>query len=352
MPTPKFESTSCAKGADYDHDGDIDLFVGVRLEPFSYGIPMNGYVLNNDGKGNFENVTDRLAPGLLKLGMITDALWADIDGDKDLDLIVVGEWMPISVFVNEHGKFVNRTKENGLFNSNGWWNTIEKADIDHDGDMDFIAGNHGLNSRFRASVEKPVTMYVGDFDKNGSIEQIICTYNGEKSYPMALRHDLVQQIPELKKKYLKYESYKDQTITDIFTEDQLKAATRLEAFNLSSSVAINDGKGNFTLRPLPVDAQLSPMYGIAVDDFDRDGNADIIMGGNLYRVKPEIGRYDASNGVFLKGDGSGGFTTIKPKDSGFFVDGEIRDIKKIKIGKSDFLLVARNNDTPLIFKVN
>jgi hypothetical protein len=195
-------------------------------------------------------------------------------------------------------------------------------------------------------------MYVGDFDKNGSLEQIICTYNGEKSYPMALRHDLIQQIPELKKKYLKYESYKDQTITDIFTEDQLKTATRLEAFNLSSSIAINDGKGNFTLKPLPVDAQLSPMYGIALDDFDRDGNADIIMGGNLYRVKPEIGRYDASYGVFLKGDGSGGFTTIKPKDSGFFVDGEIRDIKKINIGKSGFLLVARNNDTPVLFKIN
>ena len=304
LPTARFESTSCVKVADYDHDGDMDLFVGIRLEPFRYGVPMNGYLLNNDGKGNFKNVTDRIAPGLLNLGMITDALWADIDGDKDLDLIVVGEWMPISVFVNEHGKFVNRTKENGLFNSNGWWNTIEKADIDHDGDMDFIAGNHGLNSRFRASMEKPVTMYVGDFDRNGSIEQIVCTYNGEKSYPMVLRHDLVQQIPNLKKKYLKYESYKDQTITDIFTEEQLNDAIKLEAFNLSSCVAINDGKGKFTLKPLPVDAQLSPMYGVMVDDFDRDGNLDVMMGGNLYRVKPEVGRYDASYGVFLKGDGT------------------------------------------------
>jgi len=256
LPTAKFESTSCVKAADYDQDGDIDLFVGVRLEPFRYGVPMNGYLLNNDGKGNFENVTGRFAPGLMNLGMITDALWADIDGDKDLDLIVVGEWMPISVFVNEQGKFVNRTKENGLFNSNGWWNTIEKADVDHDGDMDFIAGNHGLNSRFRASVEKPVTMYVSDFDKNGSIEQIICTYSGEKSYPMVLRHDLIQQMPNLKKKYLKYESYKDQTITDIFTEEQLKDAIKLEAFDFSSSVAINDGTGKFTLKPLPVDAQL------------------------------------------------------------------------------------------------
>src|SRR5260221_6294319 len=352
LPTAKFESTSCVKAADYDHDGDMDLFVGIRLEPFRYGMPMNGYVLNNDGKGNFANVTSRIAPGLLNLGMITDALWADIDGDKDMDLIVVGEWMPISVFVNEAGGVVNRTSEKGLLHSNGWWDRIEKADIDHDGGIEFIARNHGLYSRFRASVEKPVTMYVSDFDKNGSIEQIICTYNGEKSYPMVLRHDLIQQIPNLKKKYLKYESYKDQIITDIFSEEELKDAIKLEVFNLSSCVAINDGKGKFTLKPLPVDAQLSPMYAVNVEDIDRDGNPDVMMGGNLYRAKPEVGRYDASYGVFLKGDGTGSFTSVKAKDSGFFVDGETRDIKKIKIGRSDFLLVARNNDAPFLFKIN
>jgi hypothetical protein len=259
--------------------------------------------------------------------------------------------MPITVWVNENGRFVNRTEEKGLSRSNGWWNTIEMADIDLDGDIDFVAGNHGLNSRFRASLEKPATMYVGDFDRNGSIEQIICTFNGEKSYPMVLRHDLIQQIPYLKKNYLKYESYKDQTMEDIFSEEQLKDAIKWEAFNFSSCAGINDGTGKFTLKPLPVDAQLSPMYGLMIHDFDGDGMPDVTMGGNLYRVKPEAGRYDATYGVFLKGDGKGSFVPIKPKDSGFFVDGETRDIKKIRIGKTDYVLVARNNDTPALFKI-
>ncbi|MBS1507111.1 MAG: VCBS repeat-containing protein [Bacteroidetes bacterium] len=352
FPTSKFESTSCVKTADYDKDGDLDLFVGVRLEPFKYGIPCNGYLLQNDGKGNFKEISDQLAPGLKNLGMIKDAEWVDVDADGDSDLIVVGEWMGITLFINEKGKLINRSKESGLEKTNGWWNTIAASDLDHDGDIDFVVGNHGLNSRFRASIEKPVTMYVSDFDKNGSIEQIVCTYNGEKSYPMALRHDLISQIPSLKKKFLKYESYKDATMEDIFSQQQLSEALKLEADVLTSSVLINDGKGKFALKELPVEAQFSPMFGIETGDFDGDGNEDILMGGNLYRVKPEVGRYDASYGVFLKGDGKGNFSNIKTKDSGFFVDGEVRDIKKIKIGKSDYVLVARNNDTPLIFKIN
>ena len=352
LPTQRFESTSCVKAADYDQDGDLDLFVGVRLEPFRYGAPMNGYILTNDGKGNFSNANEKVAPGLNNIGMTTDASWADVDGDNDLDLVVVGEYMPVSVFINDQGKLTNRTDEFGLKKSNGWWNTIVPVDIDKDGDIDFVVGNHGLNSRFRASEDKPVTMYVNDFDKNGSLEQIICTFNGEKSYPMVLRHDLISQIPSLKKKFLKYESYKDATITDIFTPEQLKSALKFEAFNLSSSILMNTGKGKFEIRQLPVEAQFSPMFGICTDDFDGDGNIDVLIGGNLYRVKPEVGRYDASYGVFLKGDGKGYFTYLPPKETGFFVDGEVRDIKKIIIDKQGYVLVARNNDTPLVFKIN
>jgi hypothetical protein len=352
LPAGIFESTSCVSAADFDGDGDQDLFVGVRLEPFRYGFPMNGYILSNDGKGYFSNVTESAAPGLNKVGMICDAVWSDVDGDKDPDLIIVGEWMPITVFINEKGKLINKTSDSGLLRTSGWWNTIKPVDIDHDGDIDFIAGNYGLNSRFRASKEKPVTMYVNDFDRNGSTEQIICAYNGDKCYPMALRHDLISQIPSLKKKFLKYESYKDATINDIFTPEQMKGALQLEANVFSSSLLINDGKGKFEMRDLPIEAQFSPMFGLCTGDFDGDGNEDVLMGGNFYKVKPEIGRYDASYGVFLKGDGKGNFVSIKPKESGFYVDGEVRDIKKIVIGKSSYILVARNDDTLLVFKIN
>ncbi|MEX2234468.1 MAG: VCBS repeat-containing protein, partial [Cyclobacteriaceae bacterium] len=190
-----FESTSTAKAADYDGDGDQDLFVGVRMRSFLYGLPMKGYVLNNDGKGNFSDVTNVIAPQLHEAGMITDAVWADIDVDGDQDLLVVGEYMPVKVFVNTDGKFSDQTGRAGFAKSNGWWNRIEAADLDQDGDIDFVLGNHGVNSKFKASFEKPVCMYVNDFDQNGAIEHLICTFNGEKSYSLILRHDLVSQIP-------------------------------------------------------------------------------------------------------------------------------------------------------------
>ena len=352
LPASNFESTSTVKAADYDGDGDQDLFVGVRLLPFLYGVRVNGYILNNDGKGNFSNVTNEIAPGLAGVGMITDAIWADIDRDNDLDLLVVGEYMPIKVFINNNGKFKDQTIPAGLSKSNGWWNRIEGADLDGDGDMDFVVGNHGLNSRFKATVDRPVCMYVNDFDQNGTVEQIICTYNGEKSYPLVLRHDLVKQIPSLKKKYLKYENYKEQTITDIFTPEQLSKAKKLEVFELATSILINDGKGNFMLKPLPVEAQLAPMFGIELADFDKDGVVDILLAGNFYKAKPEVGRYDASYGLLLKGNGKGDFKSLSAKESGIKIDGEVRDIISMHSDKETLILVARNNDTIVTYKTN
>ena len=349
LPTTNFESTSTVSASDYDGDGDQDLFVGVRLQAFKYGMAVNGYILNNDGHGTFKNVSDEVAPGLRKVGMITDGLWADVDGDKDEDLVLVGEWMPIKVFYNESGKLSERSTTTGLEKSHGWWNRLEAADLDGDGDVDFVAGNHGLNSRFKASELKPVNMYVNDFDQNGTVEQIICAYNGEKSYPMALRHDLVQQMPMLKKKYLKYASYKDQTIADIFTEAQMKGVTKWDCYTLSSSVIINEGGGKFVVRALPVEAQFSPIYGIMIDDFDKDGAMDILAGGNFDYSKPEVGSYNASHGTFLRGDNKFNFKFVKPILSGFRMEGQVRDFVKIKIKSHQVVVVSKNNDYVQVF---
>ena len=222
LPTSNPESTSVVIPNDFDKDGDIDLFVGIRLKPGSIGVPQNGYILENNGKGEYKDVTLELAPEMIELGMITDAKWADFDNDDDYDLIIVGEWMEIKLFENDNSNFTEISKDVGLKNTSGWWNRIASSDIDNDGDIDFIVGNHGLNSRFKASVEAPISCYVNDFDNNGSIEQIVCNYNEGKSYPLVLRHDLIKQLPHLKKKYVYYTNYKGQAIEDIFTSEELK----------------------------------------------------------------------------------------------------------------------------------
>ena len=347
-----FESASCVSAADYDSDGDLDLFVGVRLKPFMYGYPCKGYVLQNNGKGIFTDVTEQAAPVLKSAGMITDAQWFDYDKDGKPDLVVTGEYMPVRIFHNENNKQLKEvTDAAGLQNSNGWWNRIEIADINGDGYPDIVAGNHGLNSRFKASTAKPVSMYVSDFDENGSAEQVITCYNGDSSYPMALRHDLVGVLPYLKKKYLKYESYKEQTIDDIFSKEQLSKAVKLEAKEMRSSVIMYNGNGTFTMKALPVEAQFSMVYGISVNDYDGDGKQDILLGGNFYQGKPEVGIYDASYGLLLKGDGKGNFTAVNEKISGFLVKGAVRDIITLKKkGKKNLVVVTRNNDQIKVFQ--
>jgi hypothetical protein len=350
LPAGKYESSSCVRPADFNKDGKTDLFVGLRLKPFAYGVPVNGYILENDGKGHFTNVTSKVAPELLGIGMIRDMLWADVDGDGDLDMIIAGDWMPLKVFINDNGKFKEKKDAFGTEKTAGWWNCLAAGDFNGDGHLDFIAGNHGLNSRFKASPEKPVSMYVNDFDLNGTIEQIICTYDGDKSYPLALKHDLTRQIPYLAKKYPKYDSYKDQQITDIFTPEQLKNSIRLDADLLETSLFINDGTGHFTRKELPREVQFSTVYAASVGDYNHDGNLDILLGGNLYNVKPEVGRYDASYGSFLIGDGHGNFRYMPAKESGFHLDGEIRDIKEVKTSKGNIIVVARSNDSLEVFK--
>lgn len=352
LPAGKYESTSCIRPCDFDNDGVTELFAGIRLKPFLYGVPVNGYILENDGKGNFSDATMKLAPELRNIGMIRDMQWADIDGDGDQDMIIVGDWMALKVFLNENGKFKEEQSAFGSEKTEGWWNSISVADFNSDGKPDFIAGNHGLNSRFHSTSERPVDMYVNDFDLNGTAEQIICTYEGDKSYPLALKHDLIKQIPGLAQKYPKYEMYKDQQIADIFTPDQLKNAIHLKAFLLETSLFINDGSGHFIKKLLPVEAQFSPVYAAQTGDFNDDGNIDIVLGGNLYNVKPEIGRYDASYGCFLAGDGKGNFTNLPAKSTGFRVRGEIRDFEKLLTRKGEVLLVARSNDRLMEFSLS
>ncbi|MEN8116047.1 MAG: VCBS repeat-containing protein [Bacteroidota bacterium] len=344
LPVAKYESSSCVQPADFDNDGDIDLFVGIRLHPFLYGIPVNGYLLENDGSGTFLNVAATRAPGLKNTGMITDMKWVDIDNDDDLDIIIVGDWMPIKLFINDHGNFTDKSEQFGLSNTEGWWNVVVAKDLNADGNMDLILGNHGLNSRFKASVKKPITMYVNDFDLNGDVEQIICAFNGEKSFPVVMKDDIVRQIPTLGRKYKNFADYKEQTIEDIFSDVVLKRAVKLNVKVLESCVLINNGSDSFNLKPLPVEAQFSPVYAILADDLDNDGVDDLVIGGNQYRAKPETGIYGSDYGLFLKGNTDGTWESVPAIKSGLLIEGEIRDFEVLSVNENSIIVIAKNND--------
>jgi len=352
LPAGLYESTGSIDIADYDGDGDIDVLVGLRLKPFLYGVPVSAYILDNDGKGKFTKVANENNGVLKDIGLVKDLMWVDFDSDEDLDIIIIGEWMPISVLENTEEGYKNITKNLGLEKSNGWWNKLEVFDIDNDGDKDFVIGNHGLNSRFKATIEKPIRMYINDFDQNGQVEQIICTYNGEEAYPIALKHDLEMQMPELKKQFLKYTDYAGKTIGDIFPEEILERSIVGSAYELRSSILINNGSQKWELRPLDIEAQVSPVYGIKAIDLNNDGLEDLILGGNLYKVKPEIGRFDASYGQVLINNGKNTFESIKSKQSNIEFNGEIRHIETITISGENALMAIRNNDTPLIYILN
>ena len=349
LPTFTGESSGCVEAADFDLDGDMDLFVGIRIVPGYYGVSTNGYILQNNGQGRFTNVTPQVAPALGKLGMITDAVWIDYDRDGDEDLIAVGEWLTITLFENRDGRLMPNPRPLPTSGITGWWNCIEKQDLDGDSYDDLIVVNHGYNSRFRASIEQPITMHVNDFDDNGTPEPIISQYNGSSSYPMALRHDLVMQLPSLKKKYPQYELYAEEEIDDIFSEDLLERSVFKSVDNLASVILWND-KGKFSLQELPIEAQFSTMYAIEVQDFDDDGHMDILLGGNLDGAKPEVGRYDASYGLMLKGEGTRRFTSVPASQSGFREMGQIRDFDVLSLDGVWHLLVANNNDSLAVYQ--
>lgn len=345
LPVPsRFESTSTVAASDYDNDGDMDLFVGVRIIPFFYGLPGNGYILNNDGKGNFENVSKSIAPSLEKIGLITDASWTDLNLDGLTDLIIVGEWMPIHILINENGRFSDRSSEFGFDKTNGWYNTLAVGDFNDDGIPDFVTGNHGLNSRFKASEKEPVSMYINDFDQNGSIEHIISRYDRGRPYPFVLRQDLLMQVPSLKKKYIHFRDYKEKAIEDIFNSDQLKDTIVLNAYTFESAVWVSSGKNNFMHHMLPAQAQFFPVYDILIDDFNDDGNEDLLLGGNQFKAKPETGIYAGGYGALLNGDGKGKFRFVSPAKSGVSIKGEVRSIQPITIRGKNYIMIGKSND--------
>jgi enediyne biosynthesis protein E4 len=351
LPPLAFSGSRVA-AADFDGDGAVDLFVGGRSVPGRYGIDPQSVLLKNDGHGHFTDVTDNAAPGLSHIGMVTDAIWKDIHGDGRPDLIVVGEWMPITIFHNAgHGKLVKMNVP-GLEKSNGWWNRIIAGDFTGHGRVDFIVGNLGLNTRLQAKENEPVTMYVKDFAHSGFLQQIISYYNDGKEYPLALRDDLLRSLPFLRDRYPNYKDYAKQTITDVFSKQDLADAVVKNAYTFATTLVRNNGDGTFTMVPLPREAQIAPMYGILAADIDGDGKPDLLMAGNFDGVKPELGMMSAGYGLYLRGDGKGHFTPVRALDSGFFVPGQARDIQRVRTRKGNIYIVSRNNDRPLIFRAS
>jgi hypothetical protein len=341
-------NASCVRTNDYDGDKLPDIFIGARSIPGSYGVTPKSKLLHNEGHGKFTDVTNSVAPILSQIGMVTDAQWCDVDGDGKKELIIVGDWMPVTILKYVNGKL---EKINEITASSGWWNCLAIADVNGDGFPDLIAGNNGLNSKLRADSAHPARLYVDDFDKNGQSDCIAAYYKSDgKSYPFNLRGDIVSQLPYLKRKFLKYSDYGGKTIDEVFTENELEHALKLSVQQTQSCVFYNDGKGNFRMQALPFFAQISPVFGIFVGDLNGDGISDIFLGGNFYGLKPELGRYDASYGVTLLGSPNHQFNYIKPSQSGLFIKGEIRDVKEIATNKENYILIARNNDSLQIFR--
>ena len=340
---PRTESSgSCVTANDFDHDGDLDLFVGGRVSPMRYPEPPRSYLLQNDGKGRFTDATEIVCPGLAKPGMVTAALWTDYDNDGWTDLLLVGEWMAPTFFKNAGGKKF-RIQNSEFKNSVGWWNSLVAGDFDNDGDMDYVAGNLGLNSLYKASETEPVCVYAKDYDNNGTLDPILCRYIQGKEYPTHPRETFTDQIVGLRRVLGKYATYGKMSFRDILPEDQTKDALMYQAKYMASAYIENLGKGNFRLRPLPVEAQMSPVFGMVATDFNHDGNLDLLATGNSFSTEVLTGMYDAGIGVCLQGDGRGNFKPVRANDSGFMVDGDAKGFAELTLGNGAALLLVTQN---------
>ncbi|MGI9175109.1 MAG: FG-GAP repeat domain-containing protein, partial [Rhodothermales bacterium] len=294
----------------------------------------------------------QLRANALKSAGVTDAQWGDLNGDGALDLIVAGEWMPLTVFLNRSGTLERAEPQAlGLDHSSGWWQSLELTDLNGDGALDFVAGNHGLNSRFRASPQEPVELWAGDVNRDGQIEQIFASYNeGTGPYPVALRQNLIQHLPHLRARYPTFADYAGKTVAELFGQE-LEGAEHYRAEQLASIVGWNDGEGSFRVDSLPFPAQLAPVYAIHIADLDGDEVPEILLGGNLEAASPQAGSYDASYGVLLRQDSTGSYRDVPPYESGFRSAGEVRAIETLQHGGRPLVLVARNNKPVQIFEL-
>ncbi|WP_373549256.1 VCBS repeat-containing protein [Haliscomenobacter sp.] len=312
-------SSQAVRPFDYDDDGDLDLFIGGRQIPGTYPLPAASYLLRNDG-GRFTDVSQTVAPLLQQLGLVCDALPLDVDQDKDIDLVIVGEWMPITILENQKGRFVAKT----LPNSEGWWNSLAAGDFDQDGDPDLLLGNEGLNTFYRASPTEPIEMLAKDFNQDGKVDPIMGYFIQGKCVPALPRDALNQQMVQFRRKYALYADYAKVGFADLFSKKERADAQELQAKELRSCYAENQGNGQFVLKPLPLLAQQSPIFGFLVKDVDGDGHLDALATGNFYANEGHMGRQDASRGIWLKGNGKGGFVVVPNEESGLAITGDAR----------------------------
>ncbi len=346
-----FTSKFCVRAADYDHDGDPDLFISGRVMPGNYPKPVTSYIYRNDSKNGvvkFTDVTATVAPGLLDIGMVCDAQWTDFNNDGWPDLVLAGEWMPLTLLQNDKGILKNISANTGIGQKTGWWNSIAAGDFDNDGDIDYIVGNLGANSYYQASDAYPVRVYAKDFDSNGIYDMIPSQYLKDpegkmEEYPSEGRDELLKQITVMRKKFPDYKSFALATMNDVLSDKERQGALILQANELRSCFIRNDGAGKFSLHPLPAPAQLSVINGMATEDFDGDGNLDLVMNTNDYGTEVLTGRYDAMNGLLLKGDGKGNFVPMSIVKSGIFVPGDGKALVTLKGAQGRYLLAAAQN---------
>lgn len=341
---------SCVRAADYDQDGDLDLFVGGRSVSGAYPQAANSFILENRG-GLFIDVTAQVCKSLVKPGMITDALWTDFDNDGKIDLITTGEWMPVNIYRNVGDNF-EKVEQTGIADRTGWWNSLASGDFDNDGDIDYIAGNLGLNSSFKASPSEPMTILAKDLNRDGKIDPMIfCFMKGEdgvrRAYPMHTRDDLITQMASMRGTFPTYRSYGRATIDKLWDKENLESALRYDVNTLQSSYIENKGGGKFEMVPLPIEAQVAPLYGMVVQDINNDRNLDLIVVGNDYAMEPFAGRHDALNGLCLVGDGKGNWRPLSVSESGFFVAGDAKGMATLKaaVDGRELILCSQNLDS-------